>query len=202
VLQRPWTLRFDPSGTGVLWTELFFEMHLNLGYRQLAMENRKTEEVPRFKKIDHIAIAVKDLDEAINFYENVLGFQLVRRLKITGRSTGMISAEMEYNQIKFVLCQGTEAGSQVSKLIDNYGPGVAHIAIAVEDAKATMAELKTRGLEFDTTLIEGAGLKQVFSGRDKNSGISFEFIERDGQEGFLQSNVNELFAQLEDSGAY
>lgn len=166
------------------------------------MEHEKPLQSQKFKKIDHIAIAVRNLDEAVHFYENVLGFQLIRRLQITGHSTGMISAEMEYNQIKFVLCQGTESGSQVSRLIDNYGPGVAHIALQVDDAAATAEELRSRGLEFDTTVIEGKGLKQVFSRRDKNSGLSFEFIQRDGQDGFLEDNVNQLFAQLESAGTY
>jgi 4-hydroxyphenylpyruvate dioxygenase-like putative hemolysin len=57
-------------------------------------------------------------------------------------------------------------------------------------------------MKFDTTVIRGPGLRQVFSSRDRNSGLSFEFIERTGESGFLEDNVNELFAQLERNDAY
>lgn len=157
---------------------------------------------PVFRKIDHIAIAVRDLEAGIEFFTNVLGFTLTQRRTIRGKHTGMVSAEMEHNNIKFVLCQGTEPESQVSRLIENYGPGVAHIALDVADASAAADELSQQGLAFDTTVITGSGLRQVFSSRDSNTGLSFEFIERNGEEEFLEDNVAELFSQLEKSGAY
>src|SRR5688572_16612186 len=110
---------------------------------------------PVFQKIDHIAIAVRELESAISFYTQVLGFQLMRRLEIKGRRTGMISAELEHNGLKFVLVQGTEPDSRVSRLISHYGPGVAHIAFGVDDVEGTVTELTGRGLEFDTTVIKG-----------------------------------------------
>jgi methylmalonyl-CoA/ethylmalonyl-CoA epimerase len=155
-----------------------------------------------FRKIDHIAIAVRELETAIVFFTDVLGFQLMRRLEVKGRRTGMISAEIEHNGLKFVLVQGTEAESQVSQLITHYGPGVAHIAFEVNDVPGAVADLTSRGLCFDTTVIKGPGLTQAFSSRCKNSGMSFEFIKRDSEEGFLAANVQELFDQLEKANAY
>lgn len=156
----------------------------------------------KYAKIDHIALAVRDLEEAVRLFTDVLGFTLVRRRTIKGDRTGMISAELEHNEIKFVLCQGTEPASQVSRLIENFGPGIAHIALAVDDARTTAARLAAQGMSFDTNVIAGAGLRQVFSSRDHNSGMCFEFIERTGEDGFLQENVQELFSQLEKKGTY
>jgi methylmalonyl-CoA/ethylmalonyl-CoA epimerase len=121
---------------------------------------------------------------------------------VQGKKTGMISAEMEHNGLKFVLCQGTESESQVSRLITDFGPGVAHIALGVDDVDTVASSMGERGMMFDTTVIRGSGLTQVFSRRDSNTGLSFEFIQRSGEQGFLEENVNELFAQLESSGAY
>lgn len=158
--------------------------------------------IPRYKRIDHVAFAVRDLESAIRLFEDVLGFTLVRRLQIRGSKTGMISAEFEHNDIKFVLCQGTEPESQVSQLIEHHGPGVAHIALEVEDPRELASELQERGLAFDTSVIEGPGLIQVFSARCANSGASFEFICRTSEQGFLEENVQQLFEQLESSGKY
>jgi 4-hydroxyphenylpyruvate dioxygenase-like putative hemolysin len=156
----------------------------------------------QYGRIDHVAIAVRNLEDGIRFFVDLLGFQLMQRRVINGKRTGMISAELEHNGIKFVLCQGTEPESQVSMLIENFGPGVAHIALAVDDVEATSAELKKRGMAFDTNIIRGPGLIQLFSSRDMNSGMSFEFIQRNGEADFSEENVRELFAQLENSGAY
>lgn len=160
------------------------------------------EQRPSFRRIDHIAIAVRDLEAAVEFFSDVLGFRLDRRLEVRGKYSGMISAEMEHNGIKFVLCQGTEESSQVSRLIANYGPGVAHIAMEVDDVASTVSRLHEQGLRFDTSVIEGPGLTQAFSSRCANSGLSFEFIARGSEQGFLESNVQELFAQLEKADAF
>ncbi|MFC5743209.1 VOC family protein [Dyella tabacisoli] len=155
-----------------------------------------------FRRIDHIALAVVDLEGAMHMFENVLGFELKRRLTVEGKHSGMISAEFESNGIRFVLCQGTEPESQVAQLVKHFGVGVAHIALEVDDVDDTVQSLKQRGLSFDTTVIRGPGLTQAFSSRCINTGLSFEVINRNGEEGFLESNVQQLFDQLEQSGKY
>jgi len=147
-------------------------------------------------------LAVTDLEAAITMFRDVLGFTLMRRHHIKGEKTGMLSAELELSGIKFVLCKGTEAGSQVSQLVEHYGVGVAHIAFEVDDVDATVACLKERGLGFDTNVIRGAGLTQSFSTRCGATGLSFEVIHREGEEQFLDSNIQQLFEQLESSGKY
>ncbi|NHF65713.1 VOC family protein [Xanthomonas hortorum] len=161
-----------------------------------------TDPTPRYHSIDHIALAVQDLEAAVDFFQHRLGFELMGRRQIAGKHTGMVSAEMRQGEITFVLCQGTEPESQVSRLIEHHGVGVAHIALRVDDVHATTGQLRERGLGFDTSVIEGSGLKQAFSSRDSVTGLCFELIERHGESGFQDASVNELFAQLERSGAY
>ncbi|MCC4595637.1 VOC family protein [Xanthomonas campestris pv. phormiicola] len=163
---------------------------------------QQPDTAPRYNKIDHIALAVDDLEAAIALFRDQLGFELTGRRHISGSTTGMLSAEMQHGDLMFVLCQGTEPQSQVSRLIEHYGVGVAHIALGVDDAHAAARQLRGRGLAFDTNVIEGQGLRQIFSSRDEATGLSFEFIERNGETGFQDASVNELFAQLERSGAY
>jgi 4-hydroxyphenylpyruvate dioxygenase-like putative hemolysin len=156
-----------------------------------------------FHQIDHIAFAVRNLPEAVRFFSDVLGFTLKRELTIRGKKSGMVSAEMEYNGLRFVLCQGTEPESQVSRLVDELGPGVAHIALAVDDVHEAVDVLSRRGLEFDTNVIEGPGLTQTFTTRNANTGLCFEFIKREPMEdGFVEDNVQKLFDQLESKDSY
>lgn len=155
-----------------------------------------------FKRIDHIALAVRDLDEAVHLFQNVLGFELKGRRQIRGARTGMNSAEMEANGMRFVLCQGTEPQSQVSQLVENFGVGVAHIALEVDDVDEAVDMLRDKGMGFDTNVIRGVGLTQSFTTRCLNTGMSFELIRREGEEGFLDSNVQALFDQLEQGNKY
>lgn len=157
---------------------------------------------PSFLAIDHIALAVQDLEAAIHLFRDVLGFKLMKELHVQGKKTGMRSAEFDSNGIRFVLCSGTEPESQVSQLVINHGVGVAHIAFAVDDVEKSTNELKRRGLTFDTNVISGPGLTQAFSSRSTITGLSIELIKREETEGFLESNVQELFEQLEHSGKY
>jgi len=148
--------------------------------------------------IDHVAIAVVDLEQALFLYENVFGFELIARRHIDGAFSGMKSAELSAGGFSIVLVQGTGPDSQVSRYIEQYGPGVQHIAIAVDDVQAVTDTLKASGMHFATSVIRGDGLIQVFTRREANSGMMFEFIQRKSHpDGFDPANIQQLFNQLE-----
>jgi methylmalonyl-CoA/ethylmalonyl-CoA epimerase len=151
--------------------------------------------------IDHVAIAVHDLEESIRFYTNVLGFELTERRRTEGKQTAMISAVLKAGPVSVVLLQGTSPESQVSKFVEHFGAGVQHIAIGVEDLPTLAEELKREGMEFDTTVIRSPGLLQIFSHRDPGSGMMFELIERKGGD-FNDQSVQSLFEQLEKKDSF
>ena len=151
--------------------------------------------------IDHVAIAVRDLEESVRFYTDVLGFELVERRRTEGKQTAMISAVLKAGPITVVLLQGTSPESQVSRFVEHFGPGVQHLAIGVEDLPALAEDLKREGLEFDTSVIRSPGLLQIFSHRDPGSGMMFELIERKGGD-FSDQSVQSLFEQLEKKDSY
>ena len=151
--------------------------------------------------IDHIAIAVHDLETSITFFTTRFGFTLHERRKTEGKNTAMISAVLKAGPLTFVLLQGTSPESQVSKFVEHYGAGVQHIAIAVDNLPVIAGELKAAGLEFDTTVIESPGLRQIFTSRDAGSGVMVEFIERLGGD-FSDQSVQQLFEQLEKKDAF
>ena len=151
--------------------------------------------------IDHVAIAVQDLEESIKFYTNVLGFELKERRRTEGKQTAMISAVLKAGPVTVVLLQGTTPESQVSRFVEHFGPGVQHLALGVENLPEMAGELEAAGMEFDTTVISSPGLRQIFSKRDTGSGQMFEFIERMGGD-FSDQSVQQLFEQLEKKNAF
>jgi methylmalonyl-CoA/ethylmalonyl-CoA epimerase len=151
--------------------------------------------------IDHVAIAVQNLEESIQFYTGVLGFELTERRRTEGKQTAMISAVLKAGSITVVLLEGTSPESQVSRFVEHFGPGVQHVAFGVQNLPEMAEELKGSGMEFDTTVIQSPGLRQIFSARDQGSGMMFEFIERMGGD-FSDQSVQQLFEQLEKKNTF
>jgi methylmalonyl-CoA/ethylmalonyl-CoA epimerase len=154
------------------------------------------------RTVDHLAVAVDDLEGAVAFYRDRLGFQEVERRETKGSKTGMLSVVMKAGELKVVLLKGTSPQSQVARYVQEYGPGVQHVAFMVEGIEGVVADLRTRGLPFDTDVIIAPGLKQAFSKRDPISGMMFELIERTGEEGFIDQNVQKLFESLEQNDSF
>lgn len=151
--------------------------------------------------IDHITLAVPDLETAIAPYVRMFGFTVVERLETRGAKSGMLSAVLKLGGTTFVFTQGTSPESQVSQFVEHYGPGVSHVAIAVSNVLGIIEQLKSAGVEFATGLIESPGLLQIFTKRDPSSGLMIELIQRDGGT-FAPSSVEKLFRSLESEGFY
>lgn len=154
-------------------------------------------------RVDHVAIAVNSIEEALFLYQDLFGFELLNQREIKGVFSGMKSAELDAGGFSIVLIQGTDPESQVSRYVAEYGPGVQHIAIAVDDVEVLAAKLKERGVKFATDVIQGDGLVQIFTQRESNCGMMFEFIQRKkNATGFEQFNIQQLFEQLEAGEVY
>jgi methylmalonyl-CoA/ethylmalonyl-CoA epimerase len=106
--------------------------------------------------LDHVAIAVKDLDAAVRYYVDVLGFaeplleevadQQVRTA-IFGHAAGRIE----------LICP-TSADSGVAKFLERRGEGLHHVCIEVPDLEAALRDLKAKGAQLiDQTPRIGAG---------------------------------------------
>lgn len=108
------------------------------------------------KGLDHVAIAVKDLDAAVKFYVEVLGFappelEVVADQQVTTAIFGHGMGRIE------LICPTDPAGS-VAKFLEKRGEGLHHICVEVADLEATLAELKAKGAQLiDQTPRIGAG---------------------------------------------
>lgn len=95
--------------------------------------------------IDHIAIAVEDIDAAVALYENVLGLKVVHREEIAGYGVKVATIATGGTDVELV--QGTTPDSPIAKFIASRGPGMHHVAFRVDDIHAALAEMKARGVD-------------------------------------------------------
>jgi methylmalonyl-CoA epimerase len=95
------------------------------------------------EKIDHIAIAVENLDEAIVLYEKTLGLKVAHREHIPGFEVD--TATFDIGDTSIELVEGKSEESAIRKFIKTHGPGIHHIAFAVKDLQGSLAALKAQG---------------------------------------------------------
>jgi len=95
------------------------------------------------KKIEHIGIAVKDLEKSNKLFSSLLGKS---HYKIeTVESEGVKTSFFELGSNKIELLEGTNIDSPISKFIEKKGEGIHHIAFAVDDILSEVARLKKEG---------------------------------------------------------
>ncbi|MDR0837323.1 MAG: methylmalonyl-CoA epimerase [Propionibacteriaceae bacterium] len=105
-----------------------------------------------FNTIDHVAIAYPDLDEAVAYYTERLGWYELHREtnEEQGVHEAMLSPVKDWNpiQTRVQLIAPAREDSTVAKWLEKNRPGMHHIAFRVEDIDAAMVELAARGFAF------------------------------------------------------
>jgi methylmalonyl-CoA/ethylmalonyl-CoA epimerase len=96
------------------------------------------------KKISHIGIAVKSLDEAIPFYRDNLGMIFQGSEEVAEQQVKV--AFFLVGESKIELLEPTSAGSPVAVFLEKNGPGIHHIAYEVNDIGAAIAKLMADGM--------------------------------------------------------
>ncbi len=101
---------------------------------------------PLFTAIDHVGMAVPDLDEAITFYRDVFGMTLAH--EEVNQEQGVREAMMAVGDSTSCvqLLAPLSEESTIAKFIDRNGPGCQQIAYRVEDVEAVSATLRERGV--------------------------------------------------------
>jgi len=128
-------------------------------------------------RIEHIGIAVKNLDEAIKYYENVLGFKCYRIEEV--KEQKVKTAFFKVGETKIELLEATDPESPVCKFIEKKGEGVHHIAFAVNEIEKSLNEAESKGVRLiNKNSVTGAeGLQVAFLHPKYTFGVLTEFCE-------------------------
>lgn len=130
-------------------------------------------------KLDHIGIAVKNLEEAVRFYRDVLGLELEGVEEVPEESVKV--AMFRVGETHIELLQGTTQESAISKFIEKKGEGIHHIAIRVDDVDKSVEDLKSKGaaLVYDKSKLVSKGSRKInFVHPKSTGGVLLELVER------------------------
>ena len=128
--------------------------------------------------IEHLGIAVKSLEQAIPYYENVLGLKCYSIEEVADQKVK--TAFFKVGQTKLELLEPTSEDSAVAKFIEKRGEGIHHLAFAVEDGVANaLAEVEAKEVKLiDKAPRKGAeGLNIAFLHPKSTEGILTELCE-------------------------
>ncbi|MDR2056805.1 MAG: methylmalonyl-CoA epimerase [Dysgonamonadaceae bacterium] len=95
--------------------------------------------------IEHIGIAVKSIENSLPYYENVLGLKCYNIEEVADQKVK--TAFFKVGQTKIELLEPTSDESTIAKFIEKKGEGVHHIAFAVPDVAAALAEADAKGIQ-------------------------------------------------------
>lgn len=128
--------------------------------------------------IEHIGIAVKNIDEAIKYYEDVLGLKCYAVEVVNDQKVK--TAFFMVGETKIELLESTSADGPIGKFIEKRGEGIHHIAFAVKQLQKSLDDLKSKNIHLiDEKGRKGAeGLNIAFLHPKATFGVLTEFCEK------------------------
>ncbi|WP_460433111.1 methylmalonyl-CoA epimerase [Angustibacter speluncae] len=132
---------------------------------------------PLFRQIDHVGVAVPDLDTAIAFYRDTFGMALLH--EEVNEEQGVREAMMGVGDAAVQLLAPLSPASTIARFLDRSGPGVQQVAYRVDDVDAVSATLRERGLRllYDAPRRGTAGSRVNFVHPKDAGGVLVELVE-------------------------
>ncbi|MCK4236521.1 MAG: methylmalonyl-CoA epimerase [Candidatus Krumholzibacteria bacterium] len=132
----------------------------------------------RLEDVNHIGIAVKNLEEIIKVFCDILGLECIEEITLPER--GVKVAFLETGNTKIELLEGISEDSPISKFVERHGPGVHHLCFNVTDISRVLGELSSAGVRLiDEKARPGAEGKLVaFIHPKSTAGVLIELSEK------------------------
>ncbi len=129
------------------------------------------------EQIEHIGIAVKNIEEALNFYERILGLKCYKVEEVADQKVK--TAFLKIGEVKLELLEPTSDDSPVAKFIEKRGEGIHHIAFKSGNIVEDLQSLKNNGVRLiDEHPRAGAdNMKIAFLHPKSTRGVLFEICQ-------------------------
>ena len=133
--------------------------------------------ISKMKKIEHIGIAVKDIEASNKVFAKIFGKDAYKLEKV--ESEGVITSFFQIGENKIELVAATTEERVISKYLEKWGEGMHHIAFAVEDIEKEMIRLKNEGIRLlNESPKEGADNKIIcFLHPQDTNGVLIELCQ-------------------------
>jgi len=135
----------------------------------------------QIKKINHVAIVVKDIDESLKFWETALGLKLHHLEEVPSQASKVAFIPVGESEIELV--QPTTEDSGMAAYLEKRGEGMHHLCVEVDDIEGKMQELKNAGVRLINDVPQVLpGRKMAFIHPKSASGVLVELYEISAEE--------------------
>ncbi len=130
------------------------------------------------ERVDHIGIAVKNIESALSYYTETLKLPLLAIEEVESQKVKV--AFLDAGNVKIELLEPMDVQSPVAKFIDKRGEGVHHIAFGVANIRERMTQLKEKGVQLlqDEPKIGAGGSEVAFLHPKSSYGVLYELCEK------------------------
>jgi methylmalonyl-CoA epimerase len=130
------------------------------------------------RKIDHLGIAVKNIDEVLKVYSEGLGLHFEKIEEVPEQKVKTAFLEVGSSHVE--LLESTDPEGPVGKFIESRGEGIHHVAFRVDDIRAAIDRAKEKGLKLlnETPRIGAGGALIVFLHPKSAGGVLIELCQR------------------------
>ena len=129
------------------------------------------------KKINHVAIVVEDMDDALTFWRDALGMDLNRISEVTAEKSQVAFLPVADGEIELVMPTTNDSG--IAKYLDKRGQGMHHLCLEVDDIEGMLAQLKAKGVRLinEEPRISADGKKYAFIHPESARGVLVELYQ-------------------------
>jgi methylmalonyl-CoA/ethylmalonyl-CoA epimerase len=130
-----------------------------------------------FARVDHIGVAVEDLDAAIALHEEAYGMAVAHREVVEEQGVEAVLLDVGENHVE--LLRPLNRKTPVGRFLSKRGPGLHHVAYQVTDVQATLDTLRGRGLRLidDAPRTGIRGSRVAFLHPDSSGGVLTEIVQ-------------------------
>ncbi len=134
--------------------------------------------MPKIRRMDHLAVVVADLDEALTFWRDALGLPVAEIAAVPQEHSAIAFLPLENGEIELV--QPTNDESGIARYLAKRGPGMHHICLEVDDLDGMLARLKARGVELinPEPVTKPNGVRYAFVHPKSAFGVLVELYEK------------------------
>jgi len=149
--------------------------------------------VSKILRIDHIGVAVRDVDEGIAKYQKIFGAELVEKSELTLKGSRMCAAYLKVGDSLIVLDGAVDPDGFVAQFIEKRGEGLHHIGVAVEDLDEYVREIEAAGVRIPHRESLGPLRREILLSPKDTCGVVVQVIEwKEGDSPAVEGRIDRL----------
>ena len=145
--------------------------------RQAVIFRYGTENMPKVKKINHVAVVVDDMEKALSFWKDALDMDLHELRDVPAEQSQVAFLPLPGSEVELVMPTTDDSG--IAKYLSKRGPGMHHICLEVDDIEGMLEQLRSKNVRLinEEPRTTSDGKKYAFIHPESTAGVLVELYQ-------------------------